>query len=95
MTSRPSPNAEPRRGNETIEQLIGMLAMDMRRKAVVSLLAGNDTQCFSTEQYQRAYERESRTPGWCWRLEDGLAKKHLLSTGLVREVKPGLWTVKE
>jgi hypothetical protein len=76
-----------------VSKLLGELSQDIRCRAVRSLLAGNDTGCFTTEQYQAAYSRESnRAFGvgeyrWC----DGLADMHLRGTKLVREVSPGVW----
>ncbi len=79
--------------------LIAQLGMASRRKVVRSLLAGNDTQCFTTQQYAEAYHRichqndMAHRDGWiCYLIE--LAPKHLRSVGM-REVKPGLWTVEE
>lgn len=78
----------------------------IRRSIVRSLLVGNDTLCFTTAQYADAYKRhrinrsptdptvqqgfdilQKTTPEW--------AAMHLRSTGLVREVQPGVWTINE
>ena len=84
----------------TMDELFGMLAMHVRRKVVAALLAGNDTQCFTTEQYKAEYERQQPMPAGYgrsdvyWRLDPtgDLARKHLLSLAeLVREVRPGVW----
>jgi hypothetical protein len=73
-----------------------MMAKTLRLGAAESLLAGNDVGCFSTEQYQKAYDRQAAKAGCparlaCqWRL--GLVEMHLRSIPeLVREVRPGVW----
>ena len=79
----------------TIEELIAQLGMDNRRKVVRSLLAGNDTQCFTTRQYAEAYHRicHNNDPkhwdGWVnWLMT--LAPMHLESVGM-KQVSPGIW----
>lgn len=72
----------------------------IRRSIVRGLLAGNDTQCFATEQYMRAYEKEmqriSKTtmPVMLDAIPGGAAM-HLQSTGIVEEVAAGIWRVKK
>lgn len=78
------------------EELLGLLALDTRAKVARSLLAGNDTGCFTTEQYKAAYEQQAWTiPNKLpWVMEDGscLAVSHLRSIPqVVREVSPGVW----
>ncbi len=85
-----------------VDSLMGLLSLDIRRRVVASLLAGNDAGCFSTEQYKAEYERQQpmpkgyERPGIYWKLdpETDLARVHLLSTGMVREVRPGVWAAK-
>ena len=72
----------------------------IRRSIVRSLLAGNDTQCFTTEQYMRAYEVETQrisktTMPVMWDAIPGGAAMHLQSTGLVEEAEPGIWMGKK
>jgi hypothetical protein len=72
----------------------------IRRSIVRSLLAGNDSCCFTTEQYEKAYEKTvndmcktSAPVNWDW--VPGGARMHLNSTELVREVSPDVWTYVE
>lgn len=72
----------------------------IRRSIVRSLLAGNDTQCFTTEQYMRAYEVESEKifklgQPVMWDAIPGGAAMHLTSTELVEEVEAGIWRAKD
>lgn len=72
-----------------------------RADSVNALLTGNDTQCFTTEQYRRTYiERNPVSARQAELLRipfDQLfgieqARKHLLSMpDLVREVRPDVW----
>lgn len=75
--------------------LVADLGLHQRRKVVSALLAGNDTQCFSTQQYAAAYHRVAHNDDpkhrerWIeWLVK--LAPKHLQSLGM-REVSPGVW----
>ena len=78
---------------KTVEQLIGELGMYHRRLTVCSLLEGNDTCCFTTEQYKQAYEKVGKSPPWIWKMRGGnLARHHLRSIPeLVRELGNDLW----
>lgn len=77
-----------------------VVVLPFRRGIVHSLLAGNDCQCFSTRQYVVAYE-SAAARGWHRNFPDkpppgvrwspGMAEMHLRSTGLVRELSPGVW----
>jgi hypothetical protein len=82
------------RKNDMMDGLIGLM-IGMRAEVVRSLLAGNDTCCFTAEQYRQAYEskwrRASNSHYGCQPLSDELIAMHLRSTGLVREVSPGVW----
>ena len=76
--------------------LMADLGMHCRRKVVASLLAGNDTQCFTTEQYRDAYTRICNGGDDRIMKELGshpleLAEMHLRSLRELREVRPGLW----
>lgn len=82
-----------------VSKLIRQLGMDNRRKTVRSLLAGNDAQCFTSEQYARAYHKlchkddPQYKDNWIkWLIT--LAPKHLKSVGM-REVSPGVWALPE
>jgi hypothetical protein len=83
-----------------MNNLFGQLGMYVRRKVVAALLVGNDTQCFSTDQYKAEYERQQPMPkpygrsASYWQLdpEMDLARRHLLSVPeLVREVRSDVW----
>lgn len=82
-----------------------LLFLTMEGDVIRSLLAGNDTQCFTTQQYADARE------AWCnkfiWGGKPGTrqqlnlppppletSRKQLLSIGLVEEVKPDIWALK-
>ena len=69
--------------------VIGLLAIGTRTDAAKACLAGNDTGCFTTEQYQQAYDRIcKRDLGW----PAGLAERHLRSIpNVVQEASPGIW----
>jgi hypothetical protein len=79
--------------SDVMDSIMGCMAMSMRRDAVRSLLAGNDTQAFTLEQYKNAYEKEwgpsRRFPEV--RITDECAVMHLRSLGNLREVSPGVW----
>ena len=75
--------------------LIHELGLHQRRKVVSDLLVGNDTQCFSTEQYAEAYHRichnnnPAHRDGWIkWLVK--LTPTHMESIGMI-EVRPGIW----
>lgn len=84
-----------------VEQLIVDLGRYQRRKTVKALLAGNDTGCFTTDQYIDAYARlnwgkDEEAGRRClrWPMDGGemLAVVHLRDLPkLVREVSPGVW----
>jgi len=78
------------------------IMLPVRRGVVRGLLAGNDCQCFGTEQYKAAWTREMDRlfkvrnplpPELVWL--PGVAEGQLRSTGLVREVEPGVWAPAE
>lgn len=81
--------------DQEFNSLMVQLGMENRRKVVKSLLAGNDVQCFTTQQYAEAYHRichkddQKHREGWINWLT-GLAPKHLRSLGM-KEVKPDVW----
>lgn len=90
------------------ELLFQAIGKPRREAAIRSLLAGNDTQCFTTESYRLAYDRLSREEherrvreyGWVSQFvplmwSDGLAEMHLRTSGLVREVSASVWTYSE
>lgn len=84
-------------GDPVVSRWLGELSQNIRCRAVRRLLAGNDTGCFTTEQYQAAYARESISSFGVgeYRWGDGLAEMHLQGTGLVREVSSGVWAALE
>lgn len=68
--------------DEGFNQLMGLLALDIRRRVVRGLL-GTDRPCFTTREYKEAYEREAwKTPHkvfWSTPEIPDLAVQHLLS----------------
>ena len=75
--------------------LIHELGLYQRRKVVKSLLVGNYTQCFSTEQYAKAYHRichnddPEHKDGWIkWLIS--LTPTHMKSIAMT-EVRPSVW----
>ena len=84
--------------NKNDSALLRLITRAMREGVVRTLLAGNDAQCFSTEQYQEAYDRQDnkhrpvRALLWKTNWTDGLAESHLRGMpDLVSEVSPGVW----
>lgn len=82
------------------------LALSMRHRAIRKLLAGNDTACFTTEQYREAFhanyaDASELTQKAMRRVVDyDLARVHLVGEGKfrpspVREVRPDVWAMKE
>ncbi len=81
------------------EDYIGCLEIRGRCNLVGKLIRGNDTCCFSTEQYIELHSkegallpppREDFPP-----IPSHIAKLQILSTKLVVEVKPGIWALTE
>jgi hypothetical protein len=79
-------------------RIFGLLALDIRKRVAKSLLAGNDTGCFTTEQYKTHYCNtawKTAPPTVVrWQTNAGtcLAVEHLRSIPeTVREVSPGVW----
>ena len=81
--------------DEEFNELVRALGMSNRRAVVKALLAGNDTQCFTDQQYAEAYHSIchrgdlAHRDGWIKWLTK-LAPQHLLSVGM-RQVSPGVW----
>lgn len=70
---------------------VGWMARAIREGVVSDLLAGNDAQCFTTNQYAEAYRKGSFASDLI-PLTTELAEIHLRSLpDLVREVRPGIW----
>lgn len=71
----------------------------MRVLVARGLLKNNDTQCFTTEQYERAYRSKYDTLGEradrMWR-ENKVARRHLLDScsSIVFEASPDVWAAK-
>lgn len=86
-------------------QIESLLYQTMEGDCVRSLIAGNDTQCFTTQQYVDARDRWIANFTGSTRQELGLepdgqylvktARKQLLASQLVVEVRPEVWTLKE
>ncbi len=88
-----------------VNELIRQACRAEVRKAVRLLLEGNDTACFTTEQYieMRVRLMQKREAGSCSWISDGLhgirddgqmIAEHQLSTmaaDMVREVRYGVW----
>ena len=90
-----------------IGKLMKQLNLLMRKEAIASLLAGNDTQCFTTQQYREAFCRRQMKnardeeikvmPAFYDRVIDpDWARMHLETLPkLVKEVKPDVWAAVE
>lgn len=76
---------------------VAALARADRQAVVESLLAGNDSGCFTTEMYRQAkHGQYKRVAPWATRAPEivtvELCRTHLLSMpDLVREVAPDEW----
>lgn len=81
----------------TDAELRHLIATALTGEIVRGLLAGNDTCCFTTQQYGEArvktclekYKlnvRDYAPPGW--------ERRHLLLLNWIKEVKPDVWTHK-
>ena len=82
---------DDRRRSDNMDYLFGLLAMDCRRQTAKSLLAGNDTQCFSTQQYLDTYIRDINK-GDISLMNLVLARKHLESIPEIAvEVREDVW----
>lgn len=72
------------------DALVGVCAIWMRKELVAGLMQGNDTACWTTQQYLEAWEKR-----W-WKSGMGIemARKHLegLNDWGVREVGNDVWT---
>ena len=80
-----------------IDQLLGQLCTEQHQKCIDSLLAGNDTGCFTIQQYAERYHNlhhkdtdRQYHEGWVKFLAD-VSPRHLRRLGCT-EVKPGVWT---
>jgi hypothetical protein len=68
-----------------------MLSIDCRRRTAQSLISGNDTCCFTTQQYLDAYVLDINKGMPCL-MDLPLARHHLESIPeLVAEVRPDVW----
>lgn len=74
--------------------IIRELGRKLKREVVAKLLQGNNTQCFTTEQYLQKYI-EHVQDGDKGVMDLKLARQHLMSGTNIREVKPDVWTLKE
>lgn len=79
------------------DEFFGQIILHIRKGIVASLLKGNDTCCFTTEQYQTAY-RTKFPPVRCGQSEFTItsltADMHLRTLGTLDEVGPGVWMQK-
>lgn len=80
--------------------MLDLLARAARSGVIDALLAGNDTGCFTTEQYRAEYSRkmfphfDSDSLDLLW--FHTKPESHLRSLpDLVREVSPGVWAAAE
>ena len=76
-----------------------LLYHTMEAEVIRSLLSGNDTQCFTTSQYEEARDAWIAKVAGATRQGLGLdkppsefARKQLLASSLVREVSLDVWT---
>jgi len=78
-----------------------MLFLSMEAEVIRSLMSGNDTQCFTTTQYEQA--RDNWIAKICGAISEQveldvppseLARKQLIASGLVEEVGTDVWTTK-
>lgn len=78
----------------TDEELLRLIAMALTDEIVRELLAGNDTCCFTTQQYEQAridkYQKKYKIDVWDYAPE-GWARRHLEMLRSLREVKPDVW----
>ncbi len=75
-------------------KLIRNLGYWCRRKTLDSLMVGNDTRCFTTDQYRQRYvdvNWKGDRNTLMFKRPD-LARQHLVQLGC-REVEPDVWTV--
>jgi hypothetical protein len=90
--------------NKDVERLVYAAYRQRIREVVTSLLAGNDTQCFTAEQYvaeyvrryykgQEGFGREVLTE-WTVKGRRPLYRKQLEDSDMVREVSPEVWAAK-
>jgi len=82
-----------------LDELIKQLHVSLRERTIRRLLAGNDTGCFTVEQYTDSYLTHQRIDeqykaGFRRWFLSGLAERHLNESPSVREVKPGVWAGK-
>ena len=78
-----------------LNALFKQLHLNLRERTICKLLAGNDTGCFTVEQYTDTYlelqkhdDDRIRAGFRRWFLS-GLAAEDLQASGSVREVRPG------
>lgn len=99
-------NDEAEMSDAEFHALMRKLGRCKQRSAVRRLLSRNDVQCFTTERYVGQYVEDSGGDDFVRELlasVDGgpprpsgetLARYHLRTCGLVREVKPDVWAPK-
>ena len=80
---------------DEFKTLMRKMGMNQRRKTVAALLAGNDTGCFTVQQYAEAYHRichrdDPYHKDDVIRCLTTVAPQHLRSVGM-KEVKPDVW----
>ncbi len=83
--------------DEDNEKFGAWLARTTRCDIISALLAGNDTQCFTTDDYRRRYTKRWITDMRLnYELSTELAEMHLrICRDVVREVRPGVWAPTE
>ena len=89
MEIKPLP--EPEKDFDLVgwNRFMGPIIREIRVGLVRKLLAGNDTQCFSTEQYRESYSKSTWGNGVERMIDHGLARAHLLGLpDVVEELKP-------
>lgn len=78
-----------------IDYLMKKLNLKLREQAVANLMCGNDTQCFTTEQFVLECKTVFKTDWRDHEYELKLARYGLETLHNVIEVKPNVWTLKE
>ena len=82
-----------------LDSLIEQLHISLRERTIRGLLVGNDTGCFTVEQYTDAYLKHQKVDdqykdGFRRWFLSGLAERHLNGSPSVQAVKPGVWSGK-
>jgi len=89
--------------DELWNEVAPMLLNEHKKETINNRLAGNDTQCFTTEQYVKMHAKLHFKDDEAWGEHilrateasgETLAHRHLRQCKLVKEVKPDVWTTR-